>query len=74
MEIGTTTYTMGIEITISTEPYELYGAMWQDGVDENGKTWTIKTNAQRKADTAKVQAEWKEQQAGFSRLKARKNS
>jgi len=73
MEIDTNTFTRGIEITITTEPYELYGGMWQDGVDENGKVYTIKTEAQRNADDAKAQAEWKEQQAGFARLKALQN-
>jgi len=56
MEIGSKTFTRGNEITITTEPYELYGIMWQDGVDGNGKTYTVKTEAQRNADTAKAQA------------------
>ena len=69
MNIGDKTYTKGIEITITTEPYELYGGMWQDGIDECGKVYTVATEAQRALDTARAQAEWKEQQAGFARLK-----
>jgi len=63
------TYTQGNEITITTEPYELYGGWWQDGVDEAGKKYTVMAPEQRAKDIQRSRREWKEQQAGFKRLK-----
>lgn len=74
MQIGQKTYTRGIEITITTEPYELYGGTWQDGTDANGKTHTIPTREQRQANAKESQTQWQEQQAGFARLKKLQNS
>ena len=67
-EIGSTTFFKGDEITITTTPYELYGAMWQDGEKENGDIVTVKTPEQSAADVAKIQSDWKEQQSNFSNL------
>ena len=40
-KIGETTFFKGDEVTINTEAYELYGALWQDGTLANGKTVTV---------------------------------
>ena len=69
MKVGDKIWTRGIEITITTEPYSLYGGMWQDGIDENGQTHTIPTQEQVKDNTKRDKAEWKSQQAAFSRLR-----
>lgn len=74
MKIGDKTWFKGNEITITTEPYELYGGWWQDGVDETGKPVSVVSPTQRKANTEKAKAEHKEQQAGFARLAALRRS
>ncbi len=74
MKIGEKTWFRGNEITITTEPYELYGGRWQDGIDEIGKTVSVVAPAQCKVNAEKVKAEHKEQQAGFARLAAMKRS
>jgi hypothetical protein len=72
MNIGDKTYFKGIELTIITEPYAKYGAMWQDGVSETGKTFTVATPAQLAANATETQAEYNTMQAGFKRLKGLK--
>jgi len=68
MNVGSKTWTRGIEVTIISEPYELYGGMWQDAQDENGKVWTIATKEQRTKNAAAKKIEWKRQQEAFARL------
>ena len=70
MNIGDRTYFRGNEITIITEPYELYGGWWQDGIDSTDKTYCVPSLAQREVNVKKAHAERKEQQAGFARLAA----
>jgi len=68
MEIGTQTFTRGTEITITTNPYLLYGGMFQDGVDSNGRVFTVATPAQIEKNISESRKEWKTQQQGFRRI------
>ena len=69
--IGDKVWFRGDEVTITTEPYCMFGAMWQDGITtECGKLVSVKTPGQRAADAARKQAEWREQQDAFKRLRA----
>jgi hypothetical protein len=46
-KIGDKVWHSGDELTITTEPYDLYGGEFQDAVTEDGKTVTIATPKQR---------------------------
>lgn len=70
-EIGAKVWVRGDEITITTEAYDLYGATWQDGVDENGKTVTVPTPAARDANVESKKAAERDMQDGFRRLRER---
>jgi hypothetical protein len=57
--IGEKVWHNGDEVTITTEAYELYGAVWQDGTTESGKTKTVlapkckaEADAKHKQETA----------------------
>lgn len=66
--IGDKTWFKGDEITITSEPYELYGGIWQDGITENGKTVTVATPDQRKVNAKAKKHDWKVQQKQFAKL------
>jgi len=66
--IGQKTFSRGDEITITTEAYELYGGLWQDGTDEHGKTVTLPVPEYVANRVAESQAKYKAQQATFSRI------
>lgn len=66
--IGETTWFRGDEVTITSEPYILHGGEFQDAVTADGRTVTMATAAQREADAMLRQSEYREAQAGFSRL------
>jgi hypothetical protein len=58
-EIGAKVWHNGDEVTITTDVYELYGALWQDGTTESGKVKTVlapkckeDADAKRKQETA----------------------
>ncbi len=68
-QIGDKTWFKGNEITITTEPYELYGGMWQDGIDKDGKTFCVLAPEQQEIEVAKRQEDHRQQQASFSELK-----
>ena len=67
-EIGETVWSGGDEVTITSEPYELHGGTWQNGVTASGQKKTVITPLARAFDVAKQQTQWKEQQAAFSRI------
>jgi len=69
VKIGDKAWTRGIELTITSEPYELHGAIWQDAIDENGKTYTVISNEQREKNVASARREHAEMQAGFRKLR-----
>ena len=71
-QIGEKIWKAGDEITITSEPYELYGGMWQNGVDENGKSVTIATPEHVAAHVKTEQEAWKRQQEGFRRVRENK--
>ena len=66
--VGTKTFFKGTEITITTEPYELYGGFFQDGIDDAGKIITVATPGQIEKDVKKERKQWNEQQAAFSAM------
>jgi len=68
-EKGEKTWISGNQITIITDPYKQHGKMWQDGVTSEGKVLTALTPEQRERDAQQQRREWREQQAGFARLK-----
>ncbi len=66
--IGQQTWYAGDLVTITSDPYMLYGGEFQDAVTEDGRTVTIATARFKQAEAERKQAEWHEQQAAFSRL------
>lgn len=69
-EIGEVIWFKGDEVEIITEPFELYGALWQDAIVlETGKRVTVRAPDQVAARAEKAKAEWREQQAGFRRIR-----
>ena len=69
--LGEKIWSRGEEITITTAPYQKHNAWWQDGKQEDGKVVTVVTPEQNARNVAQHQAEWKTQQAAFSRLAKR---
>lgn len=68
--VGTKIWHGGDEVEITTEPYELHGGEFQDAKRlSDGKKVVVKTESARAKDVERTQKEWKEQQAGFRRLR-----
>jgi len=68
-EIGAEVWFKGDPITITSEPYTLYGGEWQDGIGDSGKIVTVPTPAQEQKNVAAQQQAWQKQQAEFRRLR-----
>ena len=68
-QIGQKIFFQGIEITITTAPSAIYGGEFQDGVDENGKAYSVISPEQQEASCQTKQTEWENRQASFRRLK-----
>ena len=68
MNIGDKKWHAGDEVTITSEPYNLYGGEWQDAVTDSGKTITIATERHVQANVDRNRADWKDQQSQFARL------
>lgn len=51
--IGTKVYFRGDEVTITSEPFQLYGGEFMEAVTEDGKKVTVATDAQRQAAAVK---------------------
>jgi len=69
MEIGEQTYSRGEKVTVTTEPFELHGGMFQNAVDDNGKVYTLMVTESLEEHAKMKRQEWLDRQAGFSRLK-----
>jgi len=67
--IGDKVWFKGDEFTITSNPYQLYGKMFHDGIDANGKTRAMLTPDQVKENDAETKRVWREQQAGFRRVR-----
>jgi len=67
--IGDTTWFAGVEYTITTEPYILYGGEFVDGVAADGTVKTMPTDAQMVASADRSKAEFRTAQDGFATLK-----
>jgi hypothetical protein len=68
MKIGEKTWHKGDEVTITSEPYMLYGGWFQDAVTECGKTVSLATKDQREATAQRAIDERKAQQEDFKKL------
>lgn len=66
--IGEEVWHQGDPVTVTTEPYTLYGGEWQDAETEGGKTVTMLTPECRDRQARRKQERWKEEQAAFRRL------
>ena len=66
--IGETAWFKGEPVTVTTEPYKLYGGMWQDAKRQDGKTVMLPTPGQVRDNARQNQENWKRQQAAFRRL------
>lgn len=68
LKIGDKTWFKGDEVTITTEPYKMYGGMWLDAVTDSGKTVSIVTEDQQAINLDRNRSEYKIMQDGFKRL------
>ena len=69
MAIGDKTFFRGNEVTVTSEPYKLYGGWFVDCIDNNGEKVTVATKEQRQADASTEINNWKNQQAQFRKLR-----
>lgn len=67
-KIGSIVWFHGDEYKITTEPYVLWGATWQDA-EGCGKTITVPTPQQQAENIGLLQAERAAMQAGFRGLR-----
>jgi len=67
-QIGEKIWKAGDEVTITSKPFELYGAMWQNAINEFGKTIVVATPEQKASDVKVIQEAWVREQEGFRRL------
>jgi len=70
-EVGSTAWFRGDEVTITSEPYEMDGAEWQNAVYPDGRKIILSTPKQRERNAKRYRAEWQSQQDGFRRLRER---
>ena len=70
--IGEVVWRKGEEVTITTQPFDLFGGWWQDGISsETGKTVCVPTQENVAARSEKQRADHAAMQAGFHRLHKR---
>ena len=67
-KVGAKTWRGGNEVTITSEPFEEHGGMWQNGIDENDKEYTLPTPGQLQKNIERQRSADQEQQAGFKRV------
>lgn len=67
--IGDETHFKGDKVTITSEPYELYGGMWQDAETEDGKKVTLPTPGERSKQVKDNHDAWQQQQGEFRGLR-----
>lgn len=68
MNIGDKTWFKGDEVTITTDPYPMYGGMWCDAVTDSGETVSIVTEDQQAMNLNRQRTEHKTMQDQFRRL------
>lgn len=66
--IGDKVWSRGDELTVTTEPYEKFGAEWQDAVNEAGETKTLPTPRSKADQAAKDKEQRNAEQEAFARL------
>jgi len=66
--VGDRVWLRGDQVTITSDPYELYGKQFVNVVDANGKQLIMMTPAQVAENITAARRVWVEQQAGFKRL------
>jgi len=67
-DIGAKVWFRGDEVTITSEPFTLHGGTFQNAVTADGKTVTVATPAQVKANAVNAQKAFAGQQDQFRRL------
>jgi len=73
-KIGSKVWHAGDEVTITTEPYTLYGGMFQDAIKKDGSTITLATHEQHTKNVNSVRGSWSQQQAEFRSLRNKRRS
>jgi hypothetical protein len=68
LNVNDKTWYKGDEVTITTEPYEMFGGMFQDAETETGEIVSIATVDQVEKNIAKARSDWKDQQSAFANL------
>ena len=68
-DIGAKIWHAGDEVTISSEPFEMFESMWQYGQTEYGSKVQVLTPEQREKNKNAAMSEWREQQAQFANLR-----
>ncbi len=69
--VGSTQFFKGDEVTITSEPREEFGGLFQEAVKADGTTVTLAAPEQRQADVERAQQERAQQQAEFRKLPKR---
>jgi len=67
-KIGEKVWHAGEQLTITSEPIELYGGLWQDSVNRFGKVCTLPAPESREADTKRRDEADRQQREAFARL------
>ena len=68
--VGSTIWSKGDEYLVVNAPFIKDGIEWIDAIGvENGRAITVPTPRHREAMVKQKQAEWREQQAQFRRLR-----
>lgn len=65
--IGDKTWAEGVEVTVSSLPYERYGGSFQDARDSSGRLIIVPTPEQTRKDVAERFTGTKEEMKGFRR-------
>lgn len=58
----------GDEVTVTSNPYPLFGGMFQDATTEEGRVVQVVPPAEQSRLSERNRREWREQQEGFRRL------
>lgn len=70
--IGQKVWHRGDEATVTSLPYKLHGADWQDAtLTDTGRIVTLPTPEQMEQNAQNAKHGWQAQQAGFAKLRKR---
>jgi hypothetical protein len=69
--IGDRIWFKGDRVTITTEPYTLYGGNWQDSTTDDGNTVTVPTPASKASHMRQERKARQRKQEAFGRIRER---